>query len=150
MMLRWRDACSLTLRPYRTVVGVSVFLLLILSGLRLVGPYLLKIAIDESIPRNDTGQLQTLTFLFVLVLFLQFGVGFLQTYATNWTGQRIMHDLRLQIFRHIQKLDIAYLDKKSTGSVITRLTNDVDVLNELFTSGAVSVFGDVFLAAGYC
>ena len=136
------------LRPYRTVVGVSVVLLLILSGLRLVGPYLLKIAIDESIPRNDTGQLQTLTFLFVLVLFLQFGVGFLQTYATNWTGQRIMHDLRLQIFRHIQKLDIAYLDKKSTGSVITRLTNDVDVLNELFTSGAVSVFGDVFSLLG--
>ena len=136
------------LRPYRRVVGVSVTLLLILSGLRLVGPYLLKIAIDESIPRNDTGQLQTLTFLFVLVLFLQFGVGFVQTYATNWTGQRIMHDLRLRIFRHIQKLDVAYFDKNSTGSIITRLTNDVDVLNELFTSGVVSVFGDVFSLLG--
>ena len=136
------------LRPYRRVVGVSVTLLLILSGLRLVGPYLLKIAIDESIPRNDTGQLQTLTFLFVLVLFLQFGVGFVQTYATNWTGQRIMHDLRRKIFRHIQKLDVAYFDKKSTGSIITRLTNDVDVLNELFTSGVVSVFGDVFSLLG--
>ena len=89
-----------------------------------------------------------LTFLFVLVLFLQFGVGFVQTYATNWTGQRIMHDLRLKIFRHIQKLDVAYFDKNSTGSIITRLTNDVDVLNELFTSGVVSVFGDIFSLLG--
>ncbi len=136
------------LRPYRNVVGVSVVLLLILSGLRLVGPYLLKIAIDESIPANDTDQLRTLTFLFVFVLFLQFVVGFLQTYATNWTGQRIMHDLRLQIFGRIQKLDIAYFDKNSTGRIITRLTNDVDVLNELFTSGAVSVFGDIFSLLG--
>ncbi len=136
------------LRPYRTVVGVSVVLLLILSGLRLVAPYLIKIAIDESIPHHDTGQLQTLTFLLVLVLSLQFGVGFLQTYATNWTGQRIMYDLRLQIFRHIQKLDVAYFDKNATGRIITRLTNDVDVLNELFTSGVVSVFGDVFSLLG--
>ncbi len=136
------------LRPYRNVVGVSVVLLLILSGLRLVGPYLLKIAIDESIPANDTDQLRTLTFLFVFVLFLQFVVGFLQTYATNWTGQRIMHDLRLQIFGRIQKLDIAYFDKNSTGRILTRLTNDVDVLNELFTSGAVSVFGDIFSLLG--
>ena len=136
------------LRPYRRVVGVSVVLLLILSGLRLVAPYLIKIAIDESIPHHDTGQLQTLTFLLVLVLSLQFGVGFLQTYATNWTGQRIMYDLRLQIFRHIQKLDVAYFDKNATGRIITRLTNDVDVLNELFTSGVVSVFGDVFSLLG--
>ena len=136
------------LRPYRRVVGVSVVLLLILSGLRLVAPYLIKIAIDESIPHHDTGQLQTLAFLLVLVLSLQFGVGFLQTYATNWTGQRIMYDLRLQIFRHIQKLDVAYFDKNATGRIITRLTNDVDVLNELFTSGVVSVFGDVFSLLG--
>ncbi len=136
------------LRPYRKVVGVSVVLLLILSGLRLVGPYLIKIAIDESIPHHDTGQLQTLTLLFVFVLSLQFGVGFLQTYATNWTGQRIMYDLRLQVFRHIQKLDVAYFDKNATGRIITRLTNDVDVLNELFTSGVVSVFGDVFSLLG--
>ena len=128
------------LRPYRKVVGVSVVLLLILSGLRLVGPYLIKIAIDESIPHHDTGQLQTLTLLFVFVLSLQFGVGFLQTYATNWTGQRIMYDLRLQVFRHIQKLDVAYFDKNATGRIITRLTNDVDVLNELFTSGGSECF----------
>ncbi len=136
------------LRPYRGVVFVSVVLLLILSGLRLVAPYLIKIAIDESIPKHDAGQLQTLAFLFVLVLSLQFGVGFLQTYATNWTGQRIMHDLRLQIFGHIQKLDVAYFDKNATGRILTRLTNDVDALNELFTSGVVSVFGDIFSLLG--
>ena len=136
------------LRPYRRVVGVSVVLLLILSALRLVAPYLIKIAIDESIPDRDTGQLQTLSLLFVLVLSLQFGVGFLQTYATNWTGQRIMYDLRLQIFGHIQKLDVAYFDKNATGRILTRITNDVDALNELFTSGVVSVFGDVFSLMG--
>ena len=136
------------LRPYRAVVAVSVLLLLVVSGLRLVGPYLIKIAIDESIPNHDPGQLAILTFLFVGALLLQFGVGFLQTYAANWTGQRIMYDLRLQIFRHIQRLDIAYFDNRPAGRIITRLTNDVDVLNELFTSGVVSVFGDVFTLLG--
>ncbi len=136
------------LQPYRTVVVISVLLLLVLSGLRLVGPYLIKIVIDESIPNHDTRQLGSLTFLLVGALLLQFGVGFLQTYAANWTGQQIIFELRLQTFRHIQKLDIAYFDKNPTGRIITRLTNDVDVLNELFTSGVVSIFGDVFTLLG--
>lgn len=136
------------LQPYRTVVVISVLLLLVLSGLRLVGPYLIKIVIDDSIPNHDTGQLSTLTFLLLGTLVLQFGVGFLQTYAANWTGQQIIFELRLQTFRHLQRLDIAYFDKNPTGRILTRLTNDVDVLNELFTSGVVSIFGDVFTLLG--
>ena len=136
------------LRPYRMVVVISILLLLIVSGLRLIGPYLIKIAIDESIPNKDTQQLGTLTFLFISALLLQFAFGFFQTYTANWTGQRIMFDLRMQIFRHIQNLDTTYFDKNPTGRIITRLTNDVDVLNELFTSGVVSIFGDIFTLFG--
>ena len=136
------------LRPYRMVVVISILLLLIVSGLRLIGPYLIKIAIDESIPNKDTQQLGTLTFFFFSALLLQFAFGFFQTYTANWTGQRIMFDLRMQIFRHIQNLDTTYFDKNPTGRIITRLTNDVDVLNELFTSGVVSIFGDIFTLFG--
>ncbi|MDA2930322.1 ABC transporter ATP-binding protein/permease [Acidobacteria bacterium AH-259-O06] len=136
------------LYPYRWTVATSIFLLLLVSGLQLVPPYLTKVAIDQYISTGDGGGLAHIALLFLLVLLFQFAVSFAQTYLMNWTGQRIMYDLRMQIFAHIQKLDMAYFDRNPIGRLITRMTTDVDVLNELFTAGVVSIFGDIFSLAG--
>jgi ATP-binding cassette subfamily B protein len=136
------------LYPYRYFVVVSVVLLAAVSLLRLVGPYLVKVAIDDHILKNDFSGLQGVVFLFVLVLVGQFAVGYAQTYITNWTGQQIMADLRRQIFRHVQELDVSFFDRTPVGRIITRMTNDVDVLNELFTSGVVNIVGDLVSLLG--
>ncbi|MCZ6877258.1 MAG: ABC transporter ATP-binding protein [Acidobacteria bacterium] len=136
------------LYPYRRVVAVSIFLLLLLSGLRLVGPYLSLIAIDRYIMTGDPDGLARIALLFLFVLLFQFGVAIAQTYLMNWTGQKIMYDLRMEIFAHIQKLHMAYFDRNPVGRLITRMTTDVDVLNELFTAGVVSIFGDIFTLSG--
>ena len=136
------------LRPYRPVVAISILLLIIVSGLRLVGPYLTLVAIDRYIMTGDPAGLTPIALLFLLVLLFQFGVGFVQTYLMNWTGQKIMYDLRMEIFTHIQRLHMGFFDRNPVGRLITRITNDVDVLNELFTAGVVSIFGDIFTLAG--
>ena len=136
------------LYPYRYFVVVSVVLLAAVSLLRLVGPYLVKVAIDDHILKDDFSGLQGVVFLFVLVLVGQFAVGYAQTYITNWTGQQIMADLRRQIFRHVQELDVSFFDRTPVGRIITRMTNDVDVLNELFTSGVVNIVGDLVSLLG--
>ena len=136
------------LRPYRRVVAISILLLIIVSGLRLVGPYLTLVAIDQYIMTGDSAGLAPIALLFLLVLLFQFGVGFVQTYLMNWTGQKIMYDLRMEIFTHVQKLHMGFFDRNPVGRLITRITNDVDVLNELFTAGVVSIFGDIFTLAG--
>ena len=136
------------LRPYRPVVAISILLLIIVSGLRLVGPYLTLVAIDQYIMTGDSAGLTPIALLFLLVLLLQFGVGFVQTYLMNWTGQKIMYDLRMEIFTHVQKLHMGFFDRNPVGRLITRITNDVEVLNELFTAGVVSIFGDIFTLAG--
>lgn len=136
------------LRPYRRVVLTSVILLLIVSTLRLAGPYLTEIAIDEHIKTGDLAGLTRIALVFLVILILQFGFSFFQTYLTNWTGQKIMYDLRMEIFSHMQQLHLGFFDRNPVGRLITRMTTDVDVLNELFTSGVVSIFGDIFSLTG--
>ena len=136
------------LSPYRGVVAVSVFLLLIVSGLKVVAPYLTKVAIDGPISNGNLNGLDRIALLFLLLLLVQFCFSFAQTYLMNWTGQKIMYDLRVAIFSHIERLHVGYFDKNPVGRLITRVTTDVDVLNELFTAGVVSIFGDVFVLAG--
>ncbi len=136
------------LSPYRGLVAAAVLLLLAVSALQLAGPYLTKVAIDGPIRDGEPEGLLWIALLFLLVLLTRFVLGYLQTYWTQWIGQQIMSDLRGQLFRHLQKLDAAYFDRTPAGRIITRITNDVDVLNELFTSGVVSVFGDLFSLAG--
>ena len=136
------------LGPYRRVVAVSVFLLLIVSGLKVVAPYLTKVAIDGPISNGDLNGLDRIALLFLLLLLVQFCFSFAQTYLMNWTGQKIMYDLRVAIFSHMERLHVGYFDKNPVGRLITRVTTDVDVLNELFTAGVVSIFGDVFVLSG--
>ena len=86
--------------------------------------------------------------LYVGLLFFTFALEFLQTYLMQWTGQKVMFDLRSQIFRHLQHIHVAFFDKNPVGRLVTRVTTDVDALNEMFTSGVVSIFEDVFVLTG--
>lgn len=131
------------LRPYRWIVLLSVILLTIASSFRLIGPLLTEIAIDDHIQKGNTRGLADIALLYLGVLVLQFVISFAQTYLTNWTGQKIMLDMRMEIFSHIQRLDLSFFDRTPAGRIITRMTTDVDVLNELFTSGVVNIFGDI-------
>ncbi|MGZ8397581.1 MAG: ABC transporter ATP-binding protein [Gemmatimonadales bacterium] len=132
------------LRPYRSLTTLAVLLLLSGAGLALVGPVLTQRALDVAIPARDTGLLGTLALLFLAALVLEFLVEYGQTLLTTYLGQRVMYDLRMQIFGHLQRLSISYFDRNPVGRLMTRVTSDVETLNELFSSGVVTVFGDVF------
>src|SRR5205807_6862898 len=86
--------------------------------------------------------------IYVGLLLFSFLLEFLQTYFMQWTGQKVMFDLRSQIFRHLQRMHIAFYDKNPVGRLVTRVTTDVDALNEMFTSGVVSIFEDLFVLSG--
>lgn len=118
------------------------------AALRLAQPYLLKIAIDRHIATGDLAGLDAIVLLFLAVLGGSFVAEFFETYLLQRTGQQIMFDLRSQIYRHLQRLDVAFYDRTPVGRLMTRVTGDVDALNDLFTSGVVSVFGDVFTLVG--
>ena len=132
------------LRPYRWRAVAAIVLLLLMSGLALVGPQLTQQALDVAIPRRDVGLLATIAGLYVGALLLGFFCEYLQAILTAWIGQQVMSDLRLQIFGHLQRLSIPFFDGNPVGRLMTRVTSDVETLNELFASGVVTVFGDLF------
>jgi ATP-binding cassette, subfamily B, multidrug efflux pump len=132
------------IRPYRALTAFAVLLLLAGAGLALVGPVLTQRALDIAIPHRDMGLLTTLAALFIAALAIDFLVEYGQTLLTAYIGQRVMYDLRMQIFGHLQRLSISYFDRNPVGRLMTRVTSDVETLNELFSSGVVTVFGDVF------
>lgn len=132
------------LRPYRWWVAAAVVLLFIDAGLQLVGPWVTQQAIDRAIPAGDVGLLGRLAFSFAGALILSFAVSFGQVLLTAWIGQRVMFDLRRELFGHLQRLSIPYFDRNPVGRLMTRLTSDVESLNELLSSGVVTIFGDVF------
>jgi ATP-binding cassette subfamily B multidrug efflux pump len=136
------------LRPYKPAVAASFLLIVIMAGLDLVGPYITKVAIDRYIARGDAGGLAPLAALYLLALLAAFAVRFAQVYILQMTGQRIMMDLRREIYEHLQRLHVGHFDRNPVGRLITRVTTDVDAVNELFTSGVVTVFGDVFTLLG--
>ena len=136
------------LRPYVRPVFLSFVLIIAMAGLDLVGPYLTKVAIDEHIQKGDAQGLLRIAALFCLTLALAFVVRFGQVFLLQMTGQRVMLDMRRQIFGHLQKLHVGFYDKHPVGRLVTRVTSDVDAVNELFTSGVVTVFGDLFTLLG--
>jgi ATP-binding cassette, subfamily B, multidrug efflux pump len=131
-------------RPYRGRVAVAVLLLLCMAALELAGPWLTQIALDRALPEGDRRLLGQLVALFGLSLLLSFVFEYAQTILTTWLGQRVMHDMREEIFRHLQRLSLRYFDRNPVGRLMTRVTNDVEVLNETFSSGIVTIFGDIF------
>lgn len=136
------------IHPYRRSAGLAILFIVTASALSVIPPYLTKIAIDDYLQANDLRGLDELAVLYLLILIAVFGLSFGQTWVMNLMGQRIMYDLRMQIFGHLQKLEVAFFDKNPVGRLMTRLTTDVDTLNELFTSGVISIFGDIFTLAG--
>jgi len=136
------------LRPYRSQVALAVVAIIGHSVLELAPPYLTKIVIDTYIPARDRSGLAGIAAIYLAVLTGSFGLEYLQTWTMQATGQRIMFDLRMQMMTHLHRLDLRFYDRNPVGRLMTRVTTDVDVLNDLFTSGVVSVFGDVFTLIG--
>ncbi len=135
------------LTPYRTVIAGSGTLLILTSGLEVLRPYLLMVAIDSYIVPARLEGLWGLALLYLGILALAGGVQYGQLFLTHWTGQRVMADLRLEIFRHLKRLPLRYFDRNPAGRIFTRVTSDVENLKELFTSGLVSAIGDLLTAA---
>jgi len=136
------------IRPYQGSAWLALGYILAASALSVVPPYLTKVAIDRYIARNDLAGLGLVAALYVAVLAAEFALLYGETWVLNVMGQKIMVDLRMQIFRHLQRLDVAFFDRNPVGRLMTRVTTDVDALNELFTSGVISIFGDVCALAG--
>jgi ATP-binding cassette, subfamily B, multidrug efflux pump len=131
-------------RPYRGLVAASVTLLMIDGALQLVGPMLTRRVIDVAIPGHDTAMILRAAILFAGALAAQFACSYGETLLTALLGQKVMRDLRLEIFTHLQRLSIAFFDRNPVGRLITRVTSDVESLNELFTAGVVAGMGDLF------
>src|SRR5436309_6197122 len=136
------------LRPYWRLVLVGFVAILVDTGATLAQPYLVKTAIDRYIGVGRLAGLNRLALLYLLVLAGAFAAEYVQTWTMQLIGQRIMFDLRMTIYRHLQRLDLRFYDRNPVGRLMTRVTSDVDVINDLFTSGVITVFGDVFTLAG--
>ena len=136
------------LKPYRWQVVFAVVVVLGDALVGLAGPYLTKEAIDNGIRHRDLAFLDHVAVLYLCVLAIGFGLGYLENQIMQRVGQHIMLDLRLALFRHLQRLPISFYDRNPIGRLMTRVTNDVDVLNELFTAGVVATVGDVFALIG--
>ena len=133
------------IKPYKKYVIFAILLNIIVAALGPVRPYLTKIAVDDYIVNSDyTGLLYIALALFASLL-LQSFIQYFLTYYTQYLGQRTLYDLRTQIFNHIQKLALKFFDRTPIGRIVTRATNDVEALGELFSSGIVMVFSDVFI-----
>ncbi len=134
-------------RPYRVQVAVAIVLLMLASATEIAGPWLTQLAIDRAIPAGDLGLLGTLGLAYAGAVVLGVVLQYAQGLLTTWLGQSVMYDLRKEIFARFQRMDLRAYDKASVGRLMTRITNDVETLNELFSSGLVTVFGDVFTLA---
>ncbi len=136
------------LRPYKPQVAIALAAIVANSALQLAPPYLTKVVIDDYIPAGDLSGLGLIALLYLVTLIASFALEYTQTWTLQMTGQRIMFDMRMQVYGHLQRLDLRFYDRNPVGRLMTRVTTDVDVLNELFTAGVVSVFGDVFTLLG--
>lgn len=145
------------LAPYKLAASISAVAILLKSVSDVSGPYFVKVAVDtyfapsgapgwlgRHLSRNPVTGVEELGLLYLGALLFSFGLEFVQTYLMQWTGQKIMFDLRSQIFRHIQRMHIGFFDRNPVGRLVTRVTSDVDALNDMFTSGVLAIFEDVF------
>lgn len=135
-------------RPHARLVLVTCALFPAVALLELAQPYLVKIAIDEHILRRDWPGLGRVALLFMLLLVGLYVLRAIQTYLTQLTGQRVIHDLRAALFAHLQRQDARFYDRSPVGRLMTRLLNDGEAIQELFTSGLVSLLGDVVTLTG--
>jgi len=144
--LLWRFAGYL--RPYLGLVGAVLCILPLTTAAKLAQPWLIKLAIDNHIVTGDLAGLPQIAVWFLLLILAESLLSFLEVWMLQYLGQRVMQDIRLQLFSHVQRLSASFFDRTPTGSLVTRLTNDVEVLGEMFAAGIITVVGDVLLLAG--
>jgi len=135
-------------RPYRWQLGTAVILLVSGSLLQLLLPIMIQIGIDNYLMKSDINGLARIAFAYAGILLAVFLLQYAQMYITMYIGQKVQYDIRMQIFRHLQKLHLGFFDKNPVGRLVTRTTNDVNVLDEMFSSGLVAVFGDIITLTG--
>ena len=131
-------------RPYKRLVAGALVLLMTEGLLQLVGPLLTQRVIDVALPARDGAMAVRAALVYAGSLVLAFGCSYGETMLTALLGQRVMRDLRQQLFEHVQRLSIAFYDRTPVGRLVTRVTSDVESLNELFTAGVVAGLGDLF------
>src|SRR5579872_6288423 len=151
------------LRPYKWQVAVALVAIIFKAVADVLGPYFVKVVVDRylaptaqathswlgsRLSDNALTGVGQIAALYVGTLVISFLLEYLQTYYMQWTGQMVMFDLRSQIFRHLQHMHVGFFDKNPVGRLVTRVTTDVDALNEMFTAGVVAIFEDIFVLAG--
>jgi ABC-type multidrug transport system fused ATPase/permease subunit len=125
--------------PYRTRTTLSIFSLLLATATALAPPFLSKYAIDDGIKQNNLGALWLIVAVFLLAGLANWGMSYVQTYLTGWVGERILADLRMKLFGHLQRLSLGFFERNRAGVIISRLTNDVEALDQLVTDGVTTL-----------
>ena len=155
------------LRPYWRMTLFALLAILLFGILQAVPPYLLKVEVDRYLdptthaelpkflasflsPNPVVGIAQIALVLFLPAIILTFGLQFAQSFSMQLVGQQVMYDMRKQLFAHLQRLQMSFFDRNPVGRLVTRVTTDVDVLNDLFASGVVAIIGDVFSLISHC
>ncbi len=133
------------LRPYKWQVFGAIAVTILIASLGPLRPFLVMKAIDDYILKNDYPGLYRILALLVGSVLLQAGVQYAQSLITQWIGQKTIYNFRKELFEHIQTLSLRFFDQNPVGRLVTRLTSDIEVLNELFTSGIIMVFADIFV-----
>ena len=128
------------LRPYRGRVALMFVAMLLATAAALAPPYLAGRAIDDGIRKGDLSALDVIVILFLVSALVNWGATYAQTYLVNWVGERALQDLRLRIFRHLQRMSVGFYARRKTGVLISRITNDVEALDQLVTDGVVTLF----------
>src|ERR1700751_179082 len=155
------------LRPYKWQAGISLVAIILKAVADILGPYLTKVAVDRYVTHDTTSAIAAqstwlgrhlsasaatgitqIALIYIGALCFSYVLEFAQTYLMQWTGQKIMYDMRSQIFRHLQRMHVAFFDRNPVGRLLTRLPSDVDALNEMFTAGVFAIFEDVFVLLG--
>src|SRR5919202_1705830 len=128
------------LRPYRARVVLMFVALLLATGAALAPPYLAGKAIDSGIKTKDIGALNVIVIAFVVSALVNWGASYLQTYLVNWVGERALQDLLIKLFRHLERMSIGFYSRNKAGVLISRMTNDVEALDQLVTDSIVTLF----------
>ncbi len=135
-------------RPYRARTAFAIVTLVAYTGVALLPPYLAKVAVDDGIVARDLDTLSIVVAVFIAAGFAAFGLSVAQTYFTGWVGERALADLRIQLFGHLQRLSLGYYERNRTGAIVSRITNDVEALDQLVTDGISSLVQNSLVLAG--
>jgi ABC-type multidrug transport system fused ATPase/permease subunit len=135
-------------RPYKVRTALSIVSLLAATATALAPPFLSKYAVDDGIRRHDLGRLWWIVGAFLVAGLLNWAMSYVQTYLTGWVGERILADLRIALFRHLQRLSLGFFERNRAGVIISRLTNDVEAIDQLVTDGVTSLVQNTLTLVG--